>query len=345
MNSFLGNKVRHNKEFHHRNIHVLDNFLLLAFGYPELSDCIKINNGKVHINYDNPRAIYTISKVLLHYRYNIIWKIPNNFLVPTIPSRVNYVHYIADLLTPEHIFNTETTNELWIETFLPSPIGIKHEFKGHSVNTELIPTGKQIIGLDIGVGANCIFPILCNSIYSWSMVGTDISVESLFISNSIIKINNLSDSIKFIHQKNVEQIFVGILDNPELSNTNFTFSICNPPFYSSNEESNNNTHPNRLRSCKEYEVITDGGEFNFILKLYNQSKNFPKRVIWFTSQVSKLKNLKKLREICRCDINSKRLEATRVITLKQGRHEKWVLAWSFYNKHERISLLKFLRYK
>ncbi|KAH8739310.1 YbiN-like RNA methylase [Cryptosporidium ryanae] len=343
MNFFFGKKIRCNNEFHHRNIHVLDNFLLLSFGYPELIDCIKINNGKVHINYDNPRAIYKISKVLLHYRYKITWKIPRGFLVPTIPSRVNYVHYIADLLTPEHIFNTEETKGLFSKTCLPHKTGIKHETEFCSVKTYLIPTGRQIFGLDIGVGANCIFPILCNSIYSWSMVGTDISTESLFISNSIIEINNLSDSIKLIHQKNVDQILVGILDHPKISNTYFAFSICNPPFYSSNEDSINSTHPNRSRSCKEYEVITIGGEFNFLLKLYKQSKNFQKRVIWFTSQVSKLKNIKKLREIFRYELCSKKLEATRIISLKQGKHEKWVLAWSFYNKEERISLLKFLR--
>ena len=124
---------------------------------------------------------------------------------------------------------------------------------------------------------------------------------------------------------------------------NFCFSVCNPPYYCSAEEAKDSSHPFKIRISQEYEVVTEGGEFLFILKLYNESQHFSKKIIWFTSQVSKFQNLKKILNILRNDLVRKHLQAIRYITLKQGKHDKWVLAWTFYKKEERISLLKFLR--
>jgi 23S rRNA A1618 N6-methylase RlmF len=44
-----------------------------------------------------------------------------------------------------------------------------------SSNNGNIPEGETVQGLDI-VGANCIYPIIGNSAYGWSFVGTDIDL-------------------------------------------------------------------------------------------------------------------------------------------------------------------------
>jgi len=54
----------------------------------------------------------------------------------------DYIHYIADLLTSE-------------------------DHPG-------VPTGKNIRVLDIGTGANCIYPIIGSQSYGWKFIGTDI---------------------------------------------------------------------------------------------------------------------------------------------------------------------------
>lgn len=335
-------KVQQKKlnQLHHRNIHIDDDFLLISEKYPEFRKCIKILNGNMCINYNNPTALYCISKVLLHHRYNLIWDMPDNFLIPTVPSRANYVHFISDLLTPEHVYNTETVSN---KGSLNDTETIKFNTHQDFCSVELIPRGKQVLGLDIGIGANSIFSLLCNKIYSWNMVGTDISSESLKVSDSIIKNNNLSDCITLLLQENPEDILLGILDRPEIKTLNFSFTICNPPYYDSIEDSEMNVHPNRYRVCKNYEVITQGGESQFILKMYSQSKIFRKRVIWYTSQVSKLKNLKFLRNALGKEIVSNELKSLIFTTLKQGKHDKWVIAWSFFEKEERNSILRFLR--
>ncbi|KAJ1613014.1 YbiN-like RNA methylase [Cryptosporidium canis] len=337
------NKTIQKKQFnelHHRNIHIYDDFSLLTEKYPELKKCIKTYNGNVRINYNNPTALYYISKTLLHYRYNIIWDIPDNFLIPTIPSRANYVHFIADLLTPEHFYNTETFAEIGSND---KRITFKLDKHQRPCPAELIPKGKNVIGLDIGIGANCVLSLLCNKIYFWNMVGTDISNDSLKVSDSIIKNNSLSDHIILLLQENPQNILLGILNRPDIQTLNFSFAICNPPYYDSAEDSKTSIHPNRHRTCRKHEIITHGGESQFILNMYSQSKYFQKRVIWYTSQVSKLKNLKFLRDTLGKEISSNELKSLRCMTLKQGKRDKWVIAWSFFEKEERSSILKFLR--
>lgn len=59
---------------------------------------------------------------MLKYYYNIaVWDIPEGFLCPPMPGRADYIHYAADLL---------------IEV------------------ERMLPKGKHIKVLDIGVGAN-----------------------------------------------------------------------------------------------------------------------------------------------------------------------------------------------
>jgi 23S rRNA (adenine1618-N6)-methyltransferase len=48
-------------------------------------------------------------------------------------------------------------------------------------NNGIIPKGHGIQGLDIGIGANCIYPIIGNAEYGWSFVGTDIDEKLLKI--------------------------------------------------------------------------------------------------------------------------------------------------------------------
>ena len=64
------------------------------------------------------------------------WDIPKDYLCAPIPGRANYIHYVADLLA--------------------------------SSNNGIIPEEKTVQGLDIGIGSNCIYPIIGNSVYNWS---------------------------------------------------------------------------------------------------------------------------------------------------------------------------------
>lgn len=137
--------VTEKSNLHSRNLHRSRyDFKLLIEKCPELKSFVFINEfGNQTIDFSNPQAVKILNKALLTTYYDIQnWDIPKNYLCPPIPGRVDYIHYIADLLAESNNGN--------------------------------IPTGIEIEGLDIGTGANCIYPIIGNSVYDWSFVCTDI---------------------------------------------------------------------------------------------------------------------------------------------------------------------------
>ena len=55
-----------------------------------------------------------------------------------------------------------------------------------SGNDNIIPKGKNIRVLDIGIGANCVYPIIGTSEYDWSFVGSDIDNTAISSATKII---------------------------------------------------------------------------------------------------------------------------------------------------------------
>ena len=130
---------------HPRNPHRFRyDFEKLTLSFPELQSFIYVNEHDLEtIDFSNPDAVKSLNKSILIADYDIQnWDIPKDYLCPPIPGRADYVHYIADLLAAS--------------------------------NSEIIPLGENIIGLDIGIGANCIYPIIGYEAYQWNFVGTDI---------------------------------------------------------------------------------------------------------------------------------------------------------------------------
>lgn len=65
-------------------------------------------NGNVKINFKDPEALRTLSKVLLKKDFNLDIEIPIDRLVPAIPLRLNYVLWIEDLLNVLDLPKDET---------------------------------------------------------------------------------------------------------------------------------------------------------------------------------------------------------------------------------------------
>ena len=126
---------------HPRNPHRFRyDFEQLFVSCPELKPFVARNeHGIETIDFSDPEAVKMLNKALLIANYEIQnWDIPKNYLCPPIPGRADYIHYLADLLA--------------------------------NSNNEIIPEGETVVGLDIGIGANCIYPIIGNSTYGWSFV-------------------------------------------------------------------------------------------------------------------------------------------------------------------------------
>jgi len=278
------------------------NFKELVKVSPDLKDFLKPNpQGDETIEFSNRDAVISLNKALLNFYYGIeSWDIPSGFLCPPIPGRVDYIHYVNDLI-------------------------------------KNIDGDKKV--LDIGVGANCIYPLLGVSIYRWNFKGVDIDPISLENAKRIVGSNkNIASKIELVLQGNKSNIFKGIINEDEY----YHLTICNPPFHSSLNEavqSNlrkvknlNKSRENKIDNEMNFggqkaELWCPGGEVFFIKKMINESILFKDQVLWFTTLVSKNDNVRPLKHIAR-KAGAKKVK---IIEMSQGQKISRILAWSFSN--------------
>lgn len=284
----------------HRNPYDFDQLISCV---PELKHYVFVNAYQtVTINFSIPKAVKLLNKALLLHFYNVKdWDIPDANLCPPIPGRADYVHYIADLLA-------ESFGE--------------------------IPTGRLIRGLDIGAGANLVYPLIAHRSYDWEMTGTDINEDSLRNAHEILEHNpDLASAIQLKHQPGSDHIFKNII----MPEDRFTFSMCNPPFHDSEESAikGNIRKTKNLNKSKKQKPLLNfggqqselwckGGEIAFITNMINESVLYPSQVLWFTCLVSKKDNLPKLTALLK-----KHKAYFKIIDMAQGQKISRMLAWTF----------------
>lgn len=292
-------KIKKKGELHPNNPHKGKyDFKLLTKKLPELKAYIKKNpRGEDTIEFSNGKAVVLLNKALLKTYYNIEnWDIPQGFLCPPIPGRADYIHYIAELL----------------------------EGKKNGVRV-----------LDIGTGANCIYPIIGSQSYNWDFVASDIDPESIDNAKNIIRSNkNLMGKIILKLQEDRNNIFEGIIEEKE----KFDLTMCNPPFHASMEDAmkanrrkvNNLSKGNKdLKKGLNFggqkaELWCPGGERLFLKKMVKESIKFSSQVTWFTSLVSNRDNIKPIQKLL-----DKLGAEYRVLEMSQGQKISRVLAWNF----------------
>ena len=277
---------------------------------PELVNYVKPNKyGEDSVDFSNPIAVKILNKALLNHYYGIKnWEFPDENLCPPIPGRADYIHHIADLLCEN--------------------------------NFGAIPTGDKITCFDIGVGANCIYPIIGVTEYDWKFIGSDIDPKSIESAKNIIKSNlSLKGKIECRLQENIKDYFYGIIGRED----KIDLSICNPPYHSSFVEAQKvtrrkvkNLSGKKVKTPKlnlagiSNELICDGGEYKFIHNMIRESKKFSKNCYWFSTLVSKQSNLKGIYK------SLKKIEANQIKTIPMGTGNKSsrIVAWTFLSKEE-----------
>lgn len=281
----------------------------LIIAVPELADYVKQNKyGEDSVEFSNPIAVKLLNKALLSHYYKVEhWDFPDENLCPPIPGRADYLHYMADLLA---------TN-----------------------NFGIIPRGDKISCLDIGVGANCIYPIIGVTEYDWNFIGSDIDPKSIESANAIVHSNpSLKGKITCRIQENRASILHGIMNKEKIDLT-----ICNPPFHSSAEEADKGTFrkvknlsgkkvktPELNFSGNNNELIYEGGESSFIHSMIKESKDFSKNCYWFSTLVSKQSNLKGIYIV----LEQLKARQIKTIPLGTGNKSSRIVAWTFLSKEE-----------
>lgn len=292
------------------------NFPELIKSLPDLEPFVANNtHGTESIDFSDPKAVKMLNKALLKHFYDIpIWDIPENYLCPPIPGRADYIHYMADLLAENNEGN--------------------------------IPKGKFIKGLDIGIGANCIYPIIGHQEYGWSFVGSDVDAGAIKTAKAIATANpKLTNAINCRLQSNKHHMFRGIVKPGEL----FDFTMCNPPFHASAAEAQSGTK-RKLQNLGKHqgkgavlnfggqksELWYDGGEVAFIRKMVDESITFANQCLWFSSLVSKSSNLPFIYEA----FKSAGIAEVKTINMAQGQKISRFVAWTFLHITEREAWAK-----
>ena len=286
------------------------NFVELTASCPELASFVAVNPyGDESIDFANAEAVKTLNRALLKHFYDIEnWDIPPNYLCPPIPGRADYIHHIADLLADS--------------------------------NGGKVPKGKYITCLDIGVGANCVYPIVGTKEYGWSFIGADVDPVSIASAQKIVHENpRLKGLVELRLQKNQDNIFTGIIEKDEF----IDLTICNPPFHASQAEANagtlrklSNLNKKKIKKAtlnfggQNRELWVDGGEAKFVGNIIRESQLFQNSCFWFSTNISKPSNLYGMYQL----LDALKATEVKTIPMGQGNKNSRIVAWTFLDKNQ-----------
>lgn len=79
------------------------------------------------LNFSDPLALRELTCAVLERDFGLKLDIPLGALIPSVPQKLNYIHWIEDLL---------------------APVGVTEE------GVALVPKGKDIVGIDVGKVSN-----------------------------------------------------------------------------------------------------------------------------------------------------------------------------------------------
>jgi len=301
--AFLNSSRRTNRTWHQHVVPYKNsyNFKELIVTYQALKPYVFVNpHGSETINFADPEAVKALNKALLKRYYNInYWEFPDVHLCPAIPGRVEYIHQLNYLLKP-------------------------YKFK------------DSIHVLDVGTGATCIYPLLGNSVYQWSFVGSDIDPKAIKNAQMNIDKNGLTESVTLRLQSEKSKILNGMMKPSD----KYTLSMCNPPFYKSEQEALEaaqrkmkglgNAAPIRNFSGTANELWFEGGEKAFLHSYLYESSLHKTQCFWYTSLVSKKDLVKSMQK------SLQKLGATqvKVINMQLGNKVSRIVAWTFLTESE-----------
>lgn len=261
------------------------------------------------LNFADPAAVLALNRALLAHHYRLDrWDLPPGALCPPIPGRADYLHHLADLLA-------ETTPD------------------------RQPPRGPAVRVLDLGVGANCIYPLLGAREYGWSFVGSDIASASLAWARRLVADHPaVADRIELRLQPDPRKLFATVTAPGET----FAASLCNPPFHASAAEAAAGTQrklrnlaanrkdrsaPSRTLNFggQAGELWCEGGELSFIRRMIAESAQRPTLCRWFTTLVSQSARLPGLETA----LASARAAEVHIIPMHHGQKTTRILAWRF----------------
>ena len=191
---------------------------------------------------------------------------------------------------------------------------------------------KDVRLLDIGTGANLIYPILATCHFKWHCTASEVDNDALINAQRIIDQNSILGKIALRPQKFKDHILEHIVRPGDV----FDVVVCNPPFYKSAQDAQQSNrrkvHNLKLKEKDKLnfgglsnELWYKGGEAAFVKKMVSESVQFKAQVHWFTSLISKKESLKSIKKA----IDKTGATEVKVIEMGQGNKISRFIAWTF----------------
>ncbi|XP_062071731.1 RNA N6-adenosine-methyltransferase METTL16 isoform X2 [Lepus europaeus] len=241
-------------------------FAYLASKYPDFKQHVQINlNGRVSLNFKDPEAVRALTCTLLREDFGLSIDIPVERLIPTVPLRLNYIHWVEDLI-------------------------------GHQDSDK--STLRR--GIDIGTGASCIYPLLGATLNGWYFLATEVDDMCFNYAKKNVEKNNLSDLIKVVKVPQKTLLMDALKEESEII---YDFCMCNPPFFANQLEAKgvNSRNPRRpppssVNTGGVTEIMAEGGELEFVKRIIHDSLQLKKRLRWYSCMLGKKCSLAPLKE-------------------------------------------------
>ncbi|KAL5629667.1 hypothetical protein BROUX41_001273 [Berkeleyomyces rouxiae] len=266
------------------------NFRELAGFNPRFAPYIRHGS----IDFSDPNAVMELTKTLLSRDFGLNLEMPQDRLCPMVHNRHNYI--------------------LWLKGLVDSTL----------------PAGasqSDVIGLDIGTGASCIYPLLGCVQRPWSFIGTDIDPSNIKNALENVARNNLAGRIRILARTPTDPLVpLNDSDTPRL-----TFTMTNPPFYESCDDLERSAAqkarpPFTACTGSAVEMVTAGGETGFAARILAESLEHRTRVQWYTIMFGKQSSVETLVK----QLRAHEIGNYAVTEFVQGaRTRRWAVAWSF----------------
>lgn len=339
----------------------------LAIFHPPLSKYVHFSQqGVSTIDWKDPLALKELTKAILLHKFRInYWDIPRNFLCPTIPSRLNYLEWIFELLNthkPTNLKQNQKPQNIKNINLESKDIKLSENHNKNQTNLNLekstLPS-ENITPFEIFNKKRTNIPHL-----QITNQRSDNLKNSAIVNHTTIKGLDIGAGASLIYPllgfKRFGWRFTATEINPEAYKNAleiieknsfqndieirfsqggifkgiinekydfFHFTMCNPPFFESLEEQK--TVEWRKSELNEYEGEYKGGEVAFIKQMFNESKEYEKNVGIFTSLVGRKRDFEEIEKIL---IEAKNREKGLKIYSKTfyiGKNVRWAIAWKF----------------
>ncbi|KAM9853438.1 RNA N(6)-adenosine-methyltransferase mettl16 [Aulostomus maculatus] len=284
-----------NKSMHPRNRYKdkPPDFAYLASKYPDFQQHVHTSlTGRPVVNFKEPEAVRALTCTLLKEDFGLSIEIPLERLIPTVPLRLNYIHWVEDLID-----------------------GQKQPRRG----------------IDIGTGASCIYPLLGATMNGWYFLATEVDDICFDYATKNVEQNNLSDLVKVVKVPQKTLLMDALKEETEIvydfCMCNPPFFANQLEAKGVNSRNSRRPPPSSVNTGGVTEIMAEGGELEFVKRIIHDSLQLKKRLRWYSCMLGKKCSLTPLKE----ELRKQGVPKVTHTEFCQGRTMRWALAWSFYD--------------